>query len=183
LVPRVGRRQDSAPCTRGSACISLSGASTATGPDSELGRAAPPASVPPGASVARSFERGRLSAPRRRRDGRPVRCRDARIGQLPPSKGGPRIGRPGVESSRLPASARWIGQAPGPGLPSWAAPSRTSKRGCAVRSGLSHRESRSGTHGRWPVSTPFVQGLGEACAKAQRRPGCIGGFEERVADD
>ncbi len=55
MAPRVGRRQDSAPCTRGSACISLSGASTATGPDSELGRAAPPAWVPPGASVARSF--------------------------------------------------------------------------------------------------------------------------------
>ena len=29
----------------------------------------------------------------------------------------------------------------------------------------------------------FVRGLGEACAKGQRRPGCKGGFEERVADD
>ena len=56
MVPRVGRCQDSAQCTRGSACISLSGASTATGPDAELGRAASPASVPPsGASAARSF--------------------------------------------------------------------------------------------------------------------------------
>ena len=112
------------------------------GNDSELGRAAPPASVPPGASVARSFERGRLSAPRRRRDGRPGRCRDARIGPLHPSKGGcrPRHWQargPRVRFSRLPASARWIGQAPGPGLPAWAAPVRASKRGCAVRSGLS----------------------------------------------
>ena len=52
---------------------------------------------------------------------------------LPPREG---RGTRGV-FSRLPASARWIGQAPGPGLPAWAAPSRTSKRGCAVRSGLS----------------------------------------------
>ncbi len=77
--------------------------------------------------------------PRRRWDGRPVRCRDARIGPLPSSKGGPRHWQargPGLRFSRLPASARWIGQAPGRGLPAWAAPSRTSQRGCAVRSGL-----------------------------------------------
>jgi hypothetical protein len=90
---------------------------------------------------------GQMLPPRRRWDGRPVRCRDARIGPLPPSKGGPRHWQargPGVRFSRLPASARWIGQAPGPGLPAWAAPSRTSKRGCAVRSGLSHRDQGSG---------------------------------------
>jgi hypothetical protein len=57
LVPRVGRRQDGAPCTRGSACASLSGASAAAGPDAELGRAASPALVPAagGASAARSL--------------------------------------------------------------------------------------------------------------------------------
>ncbi len=95
----------------------------------------PPASAPPSTIL-----RGRLLPPRRRWDGRPVRCRDARIGPLPLSKGGPRHWQargPAVRFSRWPASARWIGQAPGPGLPAWAAPSRTSKRGCAVRSGLS----------------------------------------------
>ena len=94
---------------------------------------------------------------RLRWDGRPVRCRDARIGPLPPSKGGPRHWQargPAVRFSRWPASARWIGQAPGPGLPAWAAPSRTSKRGCAVRSGLSK--------GPWQVAGEhsFVRGLG-----------------------
>ena len=133
---------------------------------------------PPGGEC-RTILRDRLSAPWRRRDGRPVRCRDARIGALPPSKGGPRHWQargPAVRFSRLPASARWIGQALGPGLPAWAAPSRTSKRGCAVRSGLSQGP------GQWPESTPLY-GDSERPAKAQRRPGCIGGFEERVADD
>jgi hypothetical protein len=107
LVPRVGRRQDSAQWTRGSACISLSGASTATGPDSELGRAF----VPPGGEC-RTILRGRLLPPRRRRDGWSLRCRDARIGPLNSSKGGPRHWQargPGVRFSRLPASARRIG--------------------------------------------------------------------------
>ena len=101
---------------------------------------------PPGGEC-RTILRDPLSAPRRRWDGRPVRCRDARIGPLPLSKGGPRHWQacgPAVRFSRLPASARWIGQALGPGLPAWAAPSRTSKRGCAVRSGLSHRDQGSG---------------------------------------
>ena len=35
--------------------------------------------------------------------------------------------------------------------PAWAAPSRTSKRGYAVRSGLSNQRDQ----GRWPVSTPL----------------------------
>jgi hypothetical protein len=180
LVPRVGRRQDSAQCTRGSACISLSGASTATGPDSELGRrAAPPALVPTsGVCAARSLGVG-YRPPRRRRDGRPVRCRDARIGPLPPSGGGPRHWQargPRVRFSRLPA-ARWIGQAPRPGLPAWAAPSRTSKRGCAVRSGLSQGPWQ------WPVSTPLYGDSERPARKDNDRPGCIGGFEERVADD
>ena len=48
--------------------------------------------------------------------------------------------------------------------PAWAAPSRTSKRGCAVRSGLSKGPGQvAGEHS-------FVRGLGEACAKGQRRP-------------
>jgi hypothetical protein len=183
LVPRVGRRQDSAPCTRGSACISLSEwrihchrGLTRSWAVLHLQLRSPPG------GECRTILRDPLSAPRRRRDGRPVRCRDARIGPLPPSKGGPRHWQPEargprVRFSRLPASARRIGQAPRPGLPAWAAPVRASKRGCAVRSGLSQGPWQ------WPESTPFVRGLGEACAKGQRRPGCIGGFEERVADD
>ncbi len=181
MLPRVGRCQDIAQCTRGSACISLSGASTATGPgpNSELGRAAPPASVPPGASAARSFGVGCRPPGDVGTGGQNFRCRDARIGALPPSKGGfrPRHWQacgPGLRFSRLPASARWIGQAPGPGLPAWEAPSRTSKRGCAVRSGLSQ--------GPWQVAGEhsFVTGTQERLA---RKAGCTGGFEERDADD
>ena len=48
--------------------------------------------------------------------------------------------------------------------PAWAAPVRASKRGCAVRSGLSKGPGQvAGEHS-------FVRGLGEACAKGQRRP-------------
>ena len=140
MVPRVGRRQDSAQCTRGSAWFSLSGASTATGPDcySELGRAAPPASVPPGASAARSLGVG-CRPPRRRRDGRPVRCRDARIGPWPPLQGrAAALAGPGARGAFLEIAGeraldwRLLGS-----RPAWAAPVRASKRGCAVRSGLS----------------------------------------------
>ena len=157
MVPRVGRRQDSAQCTRGSAWFSLSGASTATGPEltGRLGRAAPPASVPPGGEC-RTILGGRLSAPRRRRDGRPVRCRDARIGPWPPSKGGPRHWQargPGGAFLEIAGECardwRLLGS-----RPAWAAPVRASKRGCAVRSGLSKGPGQvAGEHS-------FVRGLG-----------------------
>ena len=150
------------------------------GPNSELGRAAPPAWVPTsGASAARSLgigcrppgdvgtggqfaavtlESGRCLPPREcRGTGRPGGsrcvsrdCRRARAG----------LGRPPAPACQR--GRRLCGQA------SAAAPFA---RVC-------HRDPW-----QWPESTPFVRGLGEACAKAQRRPGCIGGFEERVADD
>ena len=181
MVPRVGRRQDSAPCTRGSACISLSGASTATGPgpDSELGRAAPPASVPPGASVARSFG----------------------IGRRPPGD----VGTGGQFAAVTLESGHCLSPREGHGTGRPGGPGCVSRDGRRARAGLGRPPALAcqrgrrlcgqasaaapfvrvcqRDQGRWPESTPFVRGLGEACAKAQRRPGCIGGFEERVADD
>ena len=87
-----------------------SGASTATGPGpccilstiSSLG--------PPGGEC-RMILRGRLSSPRRRWDGRPVHCRDARIRPLPPRRASALAGRirafrPGVGRGRVSRDCR-----------------------------------------------------------------------------
>ena len=185
MVPRVGRRQDSAQCTRGSACISLSGASTATGPDSEseLGvlhlQLGPPhpgrvPHGPSGSAVGPQATSGRAA-----RTFAAVTLESGHC--LPPREGlGRGTGRPaglGCVSRDCRRARAGLGRPPAPAC----------QRGRRLRGRASaaapfvrvcHRD-----HGMWPVSTPFVRGLREACAKGQRRPVALGGFEEGVADD
>ena len=182
MVPRVGRRQDSAPCTRGSACISLSGASTATGPDSELGRAAPPAWVPPGASVARSFGIG-CRPPGDVETGGQFAAVTLESGHCLPPREGRGIGRPGGPGcvSRDCRRAR-----AGLGRP----PALACQRGRRLRGRASaaapfvrvcHTGTRAvaGEHSFCTFCTGTRRGLRQSTTTAS----CIGGFEGRVADD
>jgi hypothetical protein len=172
LVPRVGRRQDSAPCTRGSACISLSGASTATGPDSELDRAAPPALVPPGASTARSLGVS-CCPPGDVGTAGPFAAVTLESGYCLPPREGRGNGRPGGPACGFLEIA-------GERAPDWAGPR---PRPASVGGAFADEQARfvRGCHRTMAGEHSFVSGL-EGLAK-ERRPRCINGVEERVADD
>ena len=154
MVPRVGRRQDSAQCTRGSAWFSLSGASTATGPEltGRLGRAAPPASVPPsGASAARSLGVG-CRPPGDVGTGGQFAAVTLESGHGLPPREGRGIGRPGGPGcvSRDCRRAR-----AGLGMP----PAPACQRGRRLRGRASAAAPFvrvcQRDQGRWPVSTPL----------------------------